>query len=510
LVFSTCVDPLSKYFRRFTFVLVFALVALQLSACASLWFTSPTAETMATVERIDRSLSCDNFPSEFWDALYQHVLTHHKMPAVRQMQAGWMAALGKRSLPLSSSAQAPLLTDGLSELYGNIFKAVSYSNDSDDDSLGALVALELHDVRDPERQIMIQKIDDGFQKIHEIIAANPKAFAGVCSKLSDRTVKKPNFTNSLVVRGAEKVFATIYQNCRSLKVAPMELQTPDLRGVKIIGTHPNGIGRMRVVGDREGLVKSHPYLGDSSLKSPVCKDTSQNPPIYNYGGKPYASVSGESESATESFDFFRSSGTGTTALGTDCSGFVFTSLAAAGLKIRAETRSKAVFVNGVSASMFFDPKSSGLTCFDLVEFDRHRNILPGDIIASKGHVVIVESVGKDPFGINQIQSDKDCRLENFPIEKIDFVILQSSPFKGGLGVQKARAAAFFADPDEKAMLDAVLRWAEIACHAKFSRQSLKAQSFGASLVRHSETAPCFDQPIPLEGEACIDSCILTN
>jgi hypothetical protein len=169
------------------------------------------------------------------------------------------------------------------------------------------------------------------------------------------------------------------------------------------------------------LVKSHPYLKNYRKPASSCFDISQNMPIYDYGGRP--------STTTGTLNLWKNSGSGTAALGTDCSGYVGMSIATSGLRVKKSTAMKAATVSGLTSTMFTNPQKNGLTCFDYVKLTATSGMKPGDLIAKAGHIVVVESVGKDPFGIAGIKSADQCTLANMSVARFDFTILQDSPEK---------------------------------------------------------------------------------
>lgn len=292
--------------------------------------------------------------------------------------------------------------------------------------------------------------------------------------------------------------ATAYQSC-SAGVAPsIDELTPDVRGIAVVGRHPNGSGLIREITDLASLIRTHPYLSNYRKHSPNCYAVVKKPMIYDYGGKPYIQTD-----TTETLNFFRDSGTGSDELGIDCSGYVYSALATAGLKLKSSGRLKAIGVHGVSSAMFMNPQANGLTCLDYARFTAQASLKPGDILASNGHVLVIETVGMDPFGIAHLDSVDKCKASNIDISRFDFTILQSSPSKRGLGIHRAEATSYLAE--SSAMASGMIEHAVNACLAKF-RGRITTRSNNANLVRHLGTAACLDQPVPLVSEQCIASC----
>jgi hypothetical protein len=317
--------------------------------------------------------------------------------------------------------------------------------------------------------------------------------------VTDRCKKHP------AVCGGQKILNTIYQSCEPSKLPPITSETEDTQGIQIVGLHRNGIGNRRTIASLQSLLVTDYYLRDYHQPNQSCFDILKSPPIYDYGGKPYASVGSKA-----TLNFFKDNGSGTEVLGTDCSGFVFSALAAGGLKVRKSVRLKPVSVNGISASMFFHPQESGLDCMDYATFDHSENLRSGDVLASRGHVVLIDSVGKDPLGIAKFHKSSQCTLENMDSKRFNFVLLQSSPSKGGIGVQRTRAADYFSTPGEEDMTKALKDEAVAACLAQTQTQKIQAPATTASLTRHLASQECSDAPVALDFEECISSCRASN
>ncbi|RYZ76201.1 MAG: hypothetical protein EOP06_31565 [Proteobacteria bacterium] len=268
-----------------------------------------------------------------------------------------------------------------------------------------------------------------------------------------------------------------------------------MKGIKIVGTHTDGIGSKREISSISSLVTSHPYLKSYKKPNDSCFDVKKSPLIYDYGGRPVTS--------SGAFDMFKNAGSGTTVLGTDCSGYVYMALATAGLKVKSNMTSRAVLVSGFSSRMYLDPQKNGMTCLDFAKFSGSDSLRPGDIIAKSGHVIIVGSVGKDPFGLANIKSASDCTTKKMATSRFDFTVLQSSPSKGGIGIHSVKASSYL--PESEVMTEGLLAHAVNACKAKFG-SALTSKSSVVSIVRHSGSSSCKDKEVLMERQSCVASC----
>lgn len=297
------------------------------------------------------------------------------------------------------------------------------------------------------------------------------------------------------VFGAMKTVAVAYQSCGSLMLPPMDGSSPSVVGIEVYGRHSNGSGNLRRVASLSDVIRTHYYIRNETHPQNSCANLKQNPLIYDYGGKP-----GASSSMTSDLDIFRNAGTGSSELGIDCSGYVFTAYATAGLKLRADQPLKAIQVFGVSAGMMKEPQSNGLSCLTKVSGDLN----PGDLIASTGHIVMVDSVGADPFGIANIKKPEDCTLSNMSPDRYDFVISQSSPSKGAIGINRMQASEYFPSASSS-YREGFKYYAVSACKKKFGITQ-SAGTSQLSLVRHKGTSSCKDEPVKLAKQECLDVC----
>jgi hypothetical protein len=90
------------------------------------------------------------------------------------------------------------------------------------------------------------------------------------------------------------------------------------------------------------------------------------------------------------------------------------------------------------------------------------------------------------------------------VTRMDFTILQDSPEKGGIGIQRSKAADYF--PSETVMPDGLLEAAVTACKAKFGVSGV-AKNDKISVVRHSGSSACMNAgEIAMDHESCVASC----
>ncbi len=302
------------------------------------------------------------------------------------------------------------------------------------------------------------------------------------------------------LEGIFKTIATAYQSCEVIDAPPMNKNTASVQGIKIVGDHPAG-GKRREIASLAQVNATHYYIANRKLAKNSCFEVRKSPLIYDFGGKPYTTASSPSE-----LNMFKNGGSGTSVLGIDCSAFVFSSLALAGLKMDPDPKKilKADLVHGIGSSAYKEPQSNGLRCLDKLVFSQSKpQIEPGDIIAINGHVNIVDSVGPDPFGLARAKSLSDCTSSVLTYTGFDFVIAQSSPSKGGVGINRYLAKDYLAE--SSTYRTGLTNYAVAACKARFGGSGVP-NSPSLSVVRHRRTPECRANALVATNFDCVDSC----
>jgi hypothetical protein len=296
------------------------------------------------------------------------------------------------------------------------------------------------------------------------------------------------------VMGLRKAFATAYQSCESLRLKPMNYDTPKVEGIKTEGFYPNSwTGHYVKITDPAAVASTHYYIRESK-PAPGCLNVQENQMIYDYGGKP--------NTKEGILNYWVNSNGGSPGLGIDCSGFVFSSLAAGGLRLFEGKTLKAKEVHQYNAKMYKHPQESGFTCLAPKKLGVSNVLKAGDILASNYHVAMVESVGPDPFGIAKHLDD--CSLITH--HDFDFVIAHSSPDKNNIGINKYDARSYLSGFFKFFFRWGLVRYAREACEAQVAGKDV-VPVVGYFGVSEPKTTPeCMQKAIPLAGESCIQSC----
>lgn len=299
----------------------------------------------------------------------------------------------------------------------------------------------------------------------------------------------PPVIKSEIKKAMEKVFAVTYQSCEVLQQAPLTLDVPRLEGIKEDCCSPDGRGRLRTISNLKALLKTHYYL-QAPLSGNQCFDVRANPLIYDYGGRP-----NYTKGSTGALNFFKNLG-GTKVLGYDCSALVYSVLLGGGFRLMPNKPFVASDVVGAQSRQFINPEAKGWSCFQRITMTPSKSIEVGDIVSFDGHVVMVYSLGKDPFGLEKINNCNDVSLNHF-----DFTVFQSSPSKDGIGVNVYQAKDYLREGDR--MAEIFLDYAKNACVSKSQGRNIQLKRSEYSIIRHKNSSECRTQPVSFANESCV-------
>jgi hypothetical protein len=200
----------------------------------------------------------------------------------------------------------------------------------------------------------------------------------------------------------------------------------------------------------------------------------------------------------------------------DCSAFVSSILHTSGSRISPRDRDYKAFSTAAIIGW-----GSGGDCFNVPRFSESTSLLPGDIVVARGgdegHVIMVDRVGADPFGLRKVASVQQCdRQPNF--NDWDFTITESTGKKVGgrkIGPSIWDAKGTFKSKSLSTAVHIARAYIDLyksACREKFGvRSETKFQrgSYRSRLLRHRGTsdAQCRNpNPPKLRGEECVRSC----
>ncbi|MCE3010283.1 MAG: hypothetical protein LW875_06705 [Proteobacteria bacterium] len=446
-------------------LLIFASLGLMSCSKSTVVFEQQAQEVL-------QATKCGDVESSLWNLYHQSLDVYGDLPtheeldqALRDLDPSWISLMHQHLDVVQKYFQ-------------------SFSGPAKEELSALEIGAQLN-----EAQIQVQRdLEVVRQEIKRVKALSPSSNCSL--KVVSRNVPG-------LLLGNQKAFRTSYQSCEVFQRAALNRNSPELQGISITGQHPDGVGRRRVIGDLALVQRTHPYVAGVTYAQ-ACRKVSENPLIYDYGGKPYTENTNNS-----ALDFFRDMGTGTKVLGIDCSGYVFSVIATGGLKIHPQRTMKANLVHGINARMYMNPEGNGLTCFRKINVGQSGTLRAGDIMAGPGHVVIIDRVGTDPLGIQSAVQRNNC--SSVSSQNFDFTITQSSPSKGGVGINRYEARDYLIDSAVwRAGLEA---YARQACEAILKKTDVPARATDFQVIRHLGTADCMNSlSIALVGESCVSFC----
>ncbi len=514
-------------------IFIVSLTSVALLGCGSQF----QPETPIVAQSIADNVGCKSFTDKVWTQFYKSAVEQSSLPDAESVSELVTKKLQDRNLTAAQKEKLESLSKALYDFYYLVAEEAKnvygvYDNatllksiaaiELDDNStvestnLNRLVRSKLSEIQTLSSELSINcATGEGDNDNNKNENENPEA-----PPLTESPVELPPPTEqnpdhpvqtkptrlidemrarlNAPVFGAMKVVGVLYQSCEAVQLDAMNADTESAQGITRTGTHPDGIGGRRYVTDLQALLKTHHYLKNHRQPSSVsCFDVTQNPPIYDYGGKPNTDA--------DRLNFFKNAGSGTTVLGTDCSGFVFSSLAAAGLKIKSGVPLRPQHVHNIGSRQFRDPIGSKMDCIAPITVTASEALRPGDIVAINGHVLMVDDLGSDPFGLKNITDVKQCKSSNISYRNFTFNILQSSPSKGGHGVNRYKVADYLAGTGT--IRDGLEDYALEACFAKFGEPRTPKVST-LSIVRHTGTSECIAPEVALQNQSCFESCTL--
>jgi hypothetical protein len=376
----------------------------------------------------------------------------------------------------------------------------------------ALAELELGDASTPDRLLLQTQLrgewaraQTDLDKLNLKCKDHSLSHEAIEAESPSPLLRSWRKSQPLALYGAWKTMATAYQSCDVVSRPVLSTATPEAQGVAWYSepkVTPSS-GKWRYFSDKAAFLNSNPYYKKNTVTNSKCLDVRQSPLVYDFGGKPfYASV------FDTSLDLFKDAGSGSPdVLGVDCSGFIVTAYLSAGLKFSSQAPSRAVFVDTIGAHALEAPQEHGLDCLRPIVATSQNVLKPGDILSVGTHVVMIDQVGSDPFGIGQIKKKERCVLGSaigaIDYHHFDFTIIQSSPTKGSLGIDRVQIASYL--PEEPVMIQALEKYALAACYAKFDGEFTPHISEG-TISRHLNQSQCFTNEFSLQHQSCLDEC----
>jgi hypothetical protein len=459
------------------------------------------ASHQQAAESINDGLGCVNFKSLFMDSLYGFIEAEKAKPDVDLLKSQLKKVFNEKQ-DLKDQALLKATYALLDEVLDNAKTGALSSKEL----LQLLIQFEMGNQSTEFHRTQGDKIEARVNELRSLAStggapcaapeapAEPPQASEPTPVEAERPAPSVQFALPAPLFGAYFSMATAYQSCQALSLPEMSNNTEDVVGVRK-GKDIGG-GFRREYASIPDIVRTHYYVRQQSYRQ-GCFDLTKKPLVYDYGGEPKVE--------TSRINFFSNSGEGGSALGLDCSAFISSALASAGLRYSPGVPNKPVFIRQISEN-FINPKASGWKCFDQVSVAPTSNLRPGDIMGVRGHVVMVERVGEDPFGLARVSSRAGC--DSLSYKNYDFAVIQSSPSKGSIGINKYAARDYL--PESEKMMTAFASYARAACLSKFDGKSYNPASSNFGLIRHNGTSSCKAPRVELANQSCISSCAVWN
>ncbi len=332
-----------------------------------------------------------------------------------------------------------------------------------------------------------------------------------------------------LVQSAYKVMDVLYQRCDAHeKLVPLEYmldgahRPPGIPDSEYVHVSPTEFFDFKKVSDP----KNHFYLKDSY--PPGCRDMRKTPPVFHVAGSSSVKINQTNDKTEISVDVFNNNSNNSNGqyVTLSCSQTVRTAMANACMKAHKTTSPNGWFALNSTTIM-----SAGLekdNCFKPIEFTASETIKPGDVFTKftdEGHVMLIDSVGADPWGLSGIKNIDECHdNKHLDPENFDFTILQSY-YGNRLSMARLSASDLVIRGGTDSGMDVgtqFIEMAKIACEAKFNGKPTSAVVQGkagskdkpgrrvAVIARHQgavDAACMVDNCQPkLAGEECLKSC----
>lgn len=466
-------------------------------------------------QKAAEAIGCSSFKSKVYDSMYDYLDNEQEAPALSDFSSALNSQIDAIALAqkIDNPEAVDQLKQNISELYKVLIEKAAElkQTKTSKEHLQTIIEMEMGDTSTPENVELNKVAAKSFSKVDQSVEAlDVQCGQGTTEEPGDPAVVDQPVDNSSgsgtisdapvavaqksVFAGSQNVLVTAYQSCSVLELPDMSAATADVQGIVRTGTHSDGIGGVRKVSSVSSVQNTHPYIKVAGGAQAGCFNVRSNPLIYDYGGS--ASI------ANNVIDFSKNAGSGSSALGVDCSAYVSASIAAGGLRYKPGTENKAIYIRQ-NSSKFINAASSGFTCFNNATMTPTQSIVAGDIVGVSGHVVIVDKVGADPFGLKKLKSASDCN--SMSISNFDFTVSQSSPSKNGVGLNKYIAKDYLRESTK--MTTAFLGFAKAACQAYFGGKNVATPSSSYGVLRHKGTPECLSPRIQMAYQSCVSQCL---
>ena len=337
------------------------------------------------------------------------------------------------------------------------------------------------------------------------------------------TLLTPKAFSLTLLESAQEIFATYYQSCESLDAPILDDQDYSNFEVVVQRKHiGSAYKRYLYRSKQEKYHENNPvfnYLKHTDPNS--CLNSFLQPPVYAYGGT--ASFENNMldflDDLTKEKECNYSPGNGTICRktkeelktfsplsGIDCSAYISAAMAMSGYKFK--TSQSKMYQRYTTTTIHNAIYSGSKACLKTPTLDVENPLKKGDILNVKAsHIVLVDTLGSDPLGINKTMTIRDC--EDITVDDFTFSIIQSASAHS-IGLQRSFASAYFKRSGNYFRTNMELI-AQRVCEAKYRGSShwkvRNSSRSKFSLTRFDQSKKnCHGQKIESKQKECFNGC----
>lgn len=252
-----------------------------------------------------------------------------------------------------------------------------------------------------------------------------KSLASPSCDLTQTAESRMEHSTIVLSTSMEQIFNHFYQDKNAFKKPPFDfLKRGELKGFK---TTPNSKskGNNSYIENLSLAQKSQYYIScDGRRKNPLCN----NPPSYLWGGMGWYTRNDKGELILDLHGNDELTMSLSRHPGLDCSGLTYAIYSNANLRVTTDLSKNPSFetADNTPARSYMNTSSAD-SCFKDITTSilAPQELQTGDIIVWKRHMIMVESVGLNPFGTNHILKSSQCNIKNIDPTKSTLVVVNS-------------------------------------------------------------------------------------
>lgn len=314
------------------------------------------------------------------------------------------------------------------------------------------------------------------------IALQTKTQAQVCDSSQLAMESSPQqatlFAGEKIKAASDQLMNSFYGNPQASSLPPYEvLKRGELKGYdrrrNEVSKGMNAFVETLIEARRSQYYIQCP--GDSKRRN-QCRDRCDVPPAYIWGGMGWYESNPQGGIVYNPFQNFEHTNQLTGLPGLDCSGLVHSIYSLVGLRVNRDLKKKvdAEAADNTPARTYLNTDTDS-SCFTEIP-PLAAELRLGDLIAWRTHILLVDSIGPDPFGINSIQKAEDCKIKNLRPSQATLIGMNS---KGGFDFPAAEVEAEFLENTDyaQALFQKMLMHNQFAATQKLQGKGLLVQPF---------------------------------